>query len=152
MIGPAVWPPILDRHTHTEFVLYRYIYTSWLPGFAQTLPLSPSLPFVPPFYPPSLGLPGFGQNICSFIAQNNSILEIHLKKFTYGPVQASQAWHRAWLGAWPRYAPVYTIGAGHRANSIINMAALNLRHVVRVLIAFLQFRRCHRASLQQLRQ
>ena len=32
--------------------------------------------------------------------------------FTYGPVQASQAWHRAWLGAWPRYAPVYTIGAG----------------------------------------
>ena len=26
MIGPAVWPPILDRHTHThtEFVLYRY--------------------------------------------------------------------------------------------------------------------------------
>ena len=28
MIGPAVWPPILDRqtHTHTEFVLYRYRY------------------------------------------------------------------------------------------------------------------------------
>ena len=26
MIGPAVWPPILDRQTHrqTEFVLYRY--------------------------------------------------------------------------------------------------------------------------------
>ena len=26
MIGPVVWPPILDRHTHTqtEFVLYRY--------------------------------------------------------------------------------------------------------------------------------
>ena len=45
-------------------------------------------------------------------------------------------------GAWPRYAPVYTIGAGHRANSIINMAALNFRHVVRVLIAFLKFRRC----------
>ena len=31
------------------------------------------------------------------------------------------------------------IGAGHRANSIINMAALNLRHVVRVLVGFLRF-------------
>ena len=72
--------------------------------------------------------------------------------FTYGPLQASQAWHRAWLGAWPRYAPVYTIGARHRANSIINMVALNLRQVVRVLIVFRQFRRCHRASLQQLRK
>ena len=47
------------------------------PASLGTIPLSPSLPFVPPFYPPSLGLPGFGQNICSFIAQNNSILEIH---------------------------------------------------------------------------
>ena len=82
-------------------------------------------------------------------------MSMTIAPFTYGPLQASQAWHRAWLGAWPRYAPVYTIGAGHRANSIINMAALNLRHVVRVLIAFLQFRRCHRgtmASLQQLRK
>ena len=79
----------------------------------------------------------------------------HKPRLHYGPLQASQAWHRARLGAWPRYAPVYTIGAGHRANSIINMAALNLRHVVRVLIAFLQCRRCHRgmmASLQQLRK
>ena len=28
--------------------------------------------------------------------------------FTQGPLQASQARHRAWRGAWPRYAPVYT--------------------------------------------
>ncbi len=59
--------------------------------------------------------------------------------FTYDQLQASQAWHRAWLGAWARYAPVYTIGAGHRANSIINVAALHLRHVVRVLIVFFNF-------------
>ena len=57
-----------------------YIYTSWLPGFARDPPSPPSLPFVPPFCPPSLGLPGFGQNIWSVIAQNNSIPEIHLKK------------------------------------------------------------------------
>ena len=75
MIGPAVWPPILDRHTHThtEFVLYRY--TSWIPGFARdplsrslspslSRPSLPSLLFVPAFYPPSLGLPGFAQDNC----------------------------------------------------------------------------------------
>ena len=60
--------------------------------------------------------------------------------FTYGPLQADQVWHRAWVGAWPRCAPVYTIGAEHRANSIIDMAALNCRHVVRVLVAFLKCR------------
>ena len=61
-----------------------YIYTSWLPGFARDPPpLPPSLPFVPPFCPPSLGLPGFGQNIWSVIAQNNSIPEIHLKKWCF---------------------------------------------------------------------
>ena len=32
--------------------------------------------------------------------------------------------HRAWLGAWPRSVPVYTIGARHRANSTINVAAV----------------------------
>ena len=90
--------------------------------------------------------------VCAFTPRPKVDLCVSTAPFTYGPVQASQAWHRAWLGAWPRYAPVYTIGAGHRANSIINMAALNLRHVVRVLIAFLQFWRCHRASLQQLRK
>ena len=84
-----------------------------------------------------------------------TVLDQHKPRLHYGPLQASQARHRAWLGAWPRYAPVYTIGAGHRANSIINMAALNLRHVVRVLKSFLQFRRCHRATMaswQQLRK
>ena len=49
-----------------------YIYTSWIPGFARD-PLSrslspslsrPSLLFVPAFYPPSLGLPGFAQDTC----------------------------------------------------------------------------------------
>ena len=54
------------------------------------------------------------------------------------------------LEIWPRYAPVYTIGAGHRANSIIHMAAHNLRHVVRVLIGFLRFRRCNRATVASL--
>ena len=42
------------------------------------------------------------------------------------------------------------IGAGYRANSIINMAALNLRHAVRVLFAFLRFRRCHGATVASL--
>ena len=70
--------------------------------------------------------------------------------FAYGPLQASQAWHRTRFGAWPRYAPVYTIGAGHSAISIIDMTAPNLRHVVRVLIAFLRFRRCHRATVASL--
>ena len=62
---------------HNFFTVY--ILTSWLPGFARDPP-SPPLPFVPPFCPPSLGLPGFGQNIWSVIAQNNSIPEIHFKK------------------------------------------------------------------------
>ena len=51
--------------------------------------------------------------------------------FIYGPLQASLARCLAPIRA-------YTIGVGHRTNSIINMAALNLRHVVRVLIAFLK--------------
>ena len=41
------------------------------PASLGTLPLPP---------PPSLGLPGFGQNIWSVNAQNNSIPEIHLKQ------------------------------------------------------------------------
>ena len=45
MIGPAVWPPILDRQTHTQNLYY--IDTSWIPGFARD-PLSRSLS------PPSL--------------------------------------------------------------------------------------------------
>ena len=49
--------------------------------------------------------------------------------FTYGPLQVSQAPIRACLHYW----------VGHRANSIINMAALNLCHVMRVLNAFNQF-------------
>ena len=68
-----------DRQTDTA-ALYD---TSWLPGFARDPPSPPSppaLPFVPPFCLPSLGLPGFGQNIWSVIAQNNSIPEIHFKK------------------------------------------------------------------------
>ena len=56
------------------------------PASLGTLPLPISHPFVPPFCPPSLGLPGFGQNICSVIAQNNSIPEIHLKKWCFGLV------------------------------------------------------------------
>ena len=59
--------------------VYIYILAGY-PASLGTLPLPPSLPFVPPFCPPSLGLPGFGQNIWSVIAQNNSIPEIHLKK------------------------------------------------------------------------
>ena len=58
-----------------------YILLAGYPASLGTLPLPPpSLPFVPPFCPSSLGLPGFGQNIWSVIAQNNSIPEIHLKK------------------------------------------------------------------------
>ena len=62
-------------------VVYIYILAGY-PASLGTLPLPPppSLPFVPPFCPPSLGLPGFGQNIWSVIAQNNSIPEIHFKK------------------------------------------------------------------------
>ena len=52
-----------------------YIYTSWIPGFARdplsrslspslSRPSLPSLLFVPAFYPPSLGLPGFAQDNC----------------------------------------------------------------------------------------
>ena len=73
MIGPAVWPPILDRQTHTQNLYY--IDTSWIPGFARdtlsrslspslSRPSLPSLLFVPAFYPPSLGLPGFAQDNC----------------------------------------------------------------------------------------
>ena len=54
-----------------EWFSILYI-TSWIPGFARD-PLSrslspslsrPSLPSVPAFYPPSLGLPGFAQDNC----------------------------------------------------------------------------------------
>ena len=49
--------------------------TSWIPGFARdplsrslspslSRPSLPSLLFVPAFYPPSLGLPGFAQDNC----------------------------------------------------------------------------------------
>ena len=83
MIGPAVWPPILDRHTHTQNLYY--IDTSWIPGFARdplsrslspslSRPSLPSLQFVPAFYPPSLGLPGF--------AQDSSIPEILFKPWS----------------------------------------------------------------------
>ena len=52
-----------------------YINTSWIPGFARdplsrslspslSRPSLPSLLFVPAFYPPSLGLPGFAQDNC----------------------------------------------------------------------------------------
>ena len=55
-------------------VLKLYTCTSWLPGFVRD-PLSPSLCpppslsplsllFVPAFYPPSLGSPGFAQDNC----------------------------------------------------------------------------------------
>ena len=51
------------------------IHTSWIPGFARdplsrslspslSRPSLPSLLFVPAFYPPSLGLPGFAQDNC----------------------------------------------------------------------------------------
>ena len=46
--------------------IHIILFTSWLPGFARDLlppPLSPLL-FVPVFYPPSLGLPGFAQDNC----------------------------------------------------------------------------------------
>ena len=84
-----------------------------------------------------------------------TLAHIHIRThtkapFTHGPLQANQAWHRARIGAWSRYAPVYTIGAGYCANSIINMAALNVRHAVRVLFAFLRFRRCHGATVASL--
>ena len=38
------------------------------PALLGPLPLYFSLPFVTLFYPPSLGLPGFAQNICSVIS------------------------------------------------------------------------------------
>ena len=59
----------------TRILVLFYEVTSWIPGFARD-PLSrslspslsrPSLPyllFVPAFYPPSLGLPGFAQDNC----------------------------------------------------------------------------------------
>ena len=64
----------------TAFIVFLvscsvYIYTSWIPGFARdplsrslspslSRPSLPSLLFVPAFYPPSLGLPGFAQVNC----------------------------------------------------------------------------------------
>ena len=62
-----------DRHTHRQNLYY--IDTSWIPGFARdplsrslspslSRPSLPSLVFVPAFYPPSLGLPGFAQDNC----------------------------------------------------------------------------------------
>ena len=49
-------------------LIYMYILAGY-PASLGTLPLSP----------PSLGLPGFEQNISSVIAQNNSIPEIRFK-------------------------------------------------------------------------
>ena len=54
------------------------------PASLGTLPLSPSP--LPPFYPPSLGLPGFAQNMYIVIAPNNSIPEIIFKNWWLGLV------------------------------------------------------------------
>ena len=62
-----------DKVTKLWFGLYKC--TSWIPGFARdplsrslspslSRPSLPSLLFVPAFYPPSLGLPGFAQDNC----------------------------------------------------------------------------------------
>ena len=59
----------------SEVQAHLYKSTSWIPGFARdplSRPLSPSLSrpslpsllFVPAFYPPSLGVPGFAQDKC----------------------------------------------------------------------------------------
>ena len=60
----------------SETCSMSFIYkTSWIPGFARdplsrslspslSRPSLPSLLFVPAFYPPSLGLPGFAQDNC----------------------------------------------------------------------------------------
>ncbi len=61
--------PIICIGLIRPYTIAVYKVTSWLPGFARD---PPSLP-LPPCCPPSLGLPGFGQNICSVIAQNNKI-------------------------------------------------------------------------------
>ena len=71
---PTLKPDMITMQALLYSVLAGY------PASLGTLPLPPSLSFVPPFCPPSLGLPGFGQNIWSVIAQNNSIPEIHFRK------------------------------------------------------------------------
>ena len=63
---------INNYHLFNLLVIYK---TSWIPGFARdplsrslfpslSRPSLPSLLFVPAFYPPSLGLPGFAQDNC----------------------------------------------------------------------------------------
>ena len=80
--------------------LFSLYVTSWIPGFARdplsrslspslTRPSLPSLLFVPAFYPPSLGLPGF--------AQDNCIPEILFKPWslvtlTFSPLTPPVGW------------------------------------------------------------
>ena len=35
IIGPAVWPPILDRHTHTQNLYYIDIDEIWIESMAK---------------------------------------------------------------------------------------------------------------------
>ena len=44
-----------------------YIILAGYPASLGPLPSTSPSPSVTPFYPPSLGLPGFAQNICSVI-------------------------------------------------------------------------------------
>ena len=67
---------LLDGAATIASAYCKHIYiTSWIPGFARdplsrylspslSRPSLPSLLFVPAFYPPSLGLPGFAQDNC----------------------------------------------------------------------------------------
>ena len=52
MIGPAVWPPILDRHTHTQTDRQNLYYIDILAGYPASLEtLSPSLSPPPSLVP-----------------------------------------------------------------------------------------------------
>ena len=74
-LAAYTWQTHTHTHRQTDRQNVYYIDTSWIPGFARdplsrslspslSRPSLPSLLFVPAFYPPSLGLPGFAQDNC----------------------------------------------------------------------------------------
>ena len=107
MIGPAVWPPILDRQTHTHTQNLYYI--DRLAGYPASLEtLSPGLsppPYLVPlsplsysslaaFYPPSLGLPGFAQDNCipEILFKPWSLVTLTFSPLTPPPVGGYMFW------------------------------------------------------------
>ena len=84
-------------------------YTSWIPGFARdplsrslspslSRPSLPSLLFVPAFYPPSLGLPGFAQDNCipEILFKHWSLVTLKVSPLTPPPPSDGVGWGGGW--------------------------------------------------------